>query len=270
MRIRTIKPDFWSDEMVASWPIVGRLSYIGLWNEADDEGRLRASVPYLKARLFPYDADIEMESVLAPIIASGRLVVYVVDGQTFGWLPKFVEHQVINRPSPSKLPPPPNEGSRKAHGKLSDRSRIAHPGREGKGREGKGTGSGECGLTEGSVSGDLFAEFWATYPRKTNKADAAKAWAKLVNGQREKAVAGAAVMADAWRGQPEERIRFVPYPSTWLNAKSWENDPEEVRRQARPAPGKPHGFDHRVGAHDQPFVPDPEFADAFEAARRRS
>lgn len=152
-RIRSIKPEYWSDEQVASWPMVSRLAYIALWNEADDEGRLRANLLYLKGRMFPYDARLDLAAVLEPIIASGKMILYSADGQSYAWLPRFEEHQVINRPSKSRLPGPPpatetapelpahepsvnthgalSEDSVNAHGGASEDSRMAHAGKEG-------------------------------------------------------------------------------------------------------------------------------------------
>lgn len=104
-RIRTIKPEFWQDELVASWPPFSRLAYIAMWNEADDEGRLRASGSYLRSRIFPYEVGLDILAVIAPIVETGRLLIYSVDGQTYGMLPNFNRHQLINRPSRSKLPP---------------------------------------------------------------------------------------------------------------------------------------------------------------------
>jgi hypothetical protein len=143
MRIRCIKPEFWYDEQCAAWPPMARLAYIGLWNEADDQGRLRANAAYLKAHLFPYDAAIDMDEVLRPIIQAGKLRLYTVEGQTFGHLRNFNAHQVINRPSASKLPEPPfATDSAIPHGALTEHSRKTHAGKEGKGT-GKGMESGK-------------------------------------------------------------------------------------------------------------------------------
>lgn len=136
-RIRAIKPEFWLDEEIASWPHVTRLAYIGLWNEADDEGRLRANPAYLKNRLFPYEPKLDIETVLRPIVAAEKLVIYTVGAQTYGFLPKFTDHQVINHPSASKLPAL-TDGSRRVPGELPDDSRN-----DPAGKEGKGTGNRE-------------------------------------------------------------------------------------------------------------------------------
>ena len=37
-RIRTIKPEFWTDEKVVTLPFEARLLFIGMWNFCDDEG----------------------------------------------------------------------------------------------------------------------------------------------------------------------------------------------------------------------------------------
>lgn len=134
-RIRSIKPEFWHDELVASWPALSRLAYIALWNESDDEGRLRASMPYLRSRLFPYEQNLDIAVVLRPLVASGRLVLYEIDGQAYGLITNFVKHQVVNRPSKSRLPPPPTNGSGGPHGGFTEDS-VSAPGGLTSGREG--------------------------------------------------------------------------------------------------------------------------------------
>ena len=48
-RIRTIKPEFWSDEKVGGLPLACRLLFIGLWNFADDYGVIASSPLFIKA-----------------------------------------------------------------------------------------------------------------------------------------------------------------------------------------------------------------------------
>jgi len=127
MRIRTIKPEFWANERIAAWPPLTRLAYVGLWNEADDEGRLRGSPAYLASRIFPYEKSLDMKKVLAPIQNCGKLVLFEHEGQHYGYLPGFNKHQRINRPSPSKLPKPDDcEASLDTHGGLTEDSLKAH------------------------------------------------------------------------------------------------------------------------------------------------
>jgi hypothetical protein len=54
-RIRTIKPDFWTDEALADCSPTARLLFIATWSFADDHGNLERSARQLKAQAFPYD-----------------------------------------------------------------------------------------------------------------------------------------------------------------------------------------------------------------------
>lgn len=49
-----MRPEFWSDALVASMPPAVRLFYIGLWCVADDYGWLRWNETEIGALLFPY------------------------------------------------------------------------------------------------------------------------------------------------------------------------------------------------------------------------
>jgi hypothetical protein len=56
MRIRQVRPEFWADEKVASWPLGRRFFYIGLWGICDDAGYFEFSISRIAAVLFPYEA----------------------------------------------------------------------------------------------------------------------------------------------------------------------------------------------------------------------
>lgn len=110
-RIRTIKPDFWEDETVALLSRDARLLFVATWNLADDEGLLRWTAPYLKASAFMYDDDIDVtvvEQLMAELAEHGMIFPYRggKTQQRLAYVVNFQKHQRINRPSPSKLPPP--------------------------------------------------------------------------------------------------------------------------------------------------------------------
>lgn len=66
-----------------------------------------------------------------------------------------------------------------------------------------------------------FADFWATYPRKTAKASAVKAWKKaLKTTTAETIIAGARRYAE----DPSREAKFTAYPATWLNDGRWEDE----------------------------------------------
>jgi hypothetical protein len=135
-RIRTIKPEFWQDEKLARIPRDARLMFIGLWNIADDEGRLRGSPLFIRAQVFPYDLDVDVEANLASLEGLGCIQRYTVDGESFIWVRNFSEHQRIDRPKPSVLPAPTlRDESSIDRRSVDDASSQKVAGREGKGKE---------------------------------------------------------------------------------------------------------------------------------------
>lgn len=149
-RIRTVKPEFWTDEKVVECSIPARLLFIGLFNFANDMGCLERSPKRLKMQIFPADA-LDCEPLIQELITHGLLTEYSVNDVCYLQIKGFLKHQKINRPSASKIPLPPEFTESKAgkeekrapnQGGLSEDSVNPHGGlTDGKGREGKGKGS---------------------------------------------------------------------------------------------------------------------------------
>lgn len=140
-RIRTIKPDFWTDEKLTECSMSARLFFVGTWNFADDNGNLVRSAKKLKMQIFPADA-LDCEPLIQELIEIGVLIEYCVGTEKYLHIKGFKKHQVINRPSKSSIPQPPfiehqeqkEDGSMSTHGGFTD-------GREWKGKEEEGKGS---------------------------------------------------------------------------------------------------------------------------------
>ena len=105
-RIRTVKPEFWTDEKVVSVSFPARLLFIGLWNYADDAGNLEYSPVQLKMRILPADA-IEVIPLIEELKATVLLREYSVNNKNYLNIPNFLKHQKINNPSGPRVPPPP-------------------------------------------------------------------------------------------------------------------------------------------------------------------
>jgi hypothetical protein len=107
-RKRMIDPEYWTDEKIANLSIQSRLFFIGLWNYADDEGVFKAHPNLLKSFVFPYDniKPSEIEKYLLEIEQQNLIFQYTNNGQKYAIILNFRKHQVINKPQPSKLPPP--------------------------------------------------------------------------------------------------------------------------------------------------------------------
>lgn len=125
-RIRSIKPEFWTDEKIVELSAYARLMFIGLWNFCDDSGRMTYSPKRIKMQIFPADP-IDCSELLGEIRGASLIDVYVIDGVEYLAIKGFDKHQKIDKRTASKLPPPPNS---------PEFPRI--PPTEGKGVEGKG------------------------------------------------------------------------------------------------------------------------------------
>lgn len=75
-----------------------------------------------------------------------------------------------------------------------------------------------------------FLEWWQHYPRKQDKGGAFKAWRKLDGVPLEVLIAG----ADRYAADPNREDRFTKHPSTWLNARAWEDETPLPPRAGRP------------------------------------
>lgn len=141
-RIRTIKPSFFSDEELADLPALDRLLFIGLWTEADSEGRLEDRPRRLKAILLPYD-DHNVDEALTRLHESGFIVRYVVDDgvkeERFIQVRTFDKHQRLSGSEANAHSELPSlEAARKHSGKTEEAHSKRFGTLEGKGKEGKG------------------------------------------------------------------------------------------------------------------------------------
>lgn len=105
--IRTVKPDFWTDEKVVELSFAARLLFIGLWNFADNSGRMYYSPKRIKMQIFPADK-IDITPLLTELQRERLVVMYSVEGQDFLQVINFSKHQKTDPRYESKLPAPPN------------------------------------------------------------------------------------------------------------------------------------------------------------------
>lgn len=111
MRIRTLKPEFWSSEAIAAIPRETRLTFIGLWSYVDDNGVGRDNPRLIVAALFPLEAD-PLETLatvsrdLATLAKLGRITRYSVGGRSYLAVRNWDEHQKIDKPGKSRYPEP--------------------------------------------------------------------------------------------------------------------------------------------------------------------
>lgn len=74
-----------------------------------------------------------------------------------------------------------------------------------------------------------FDEFWSTYPRRTGKEAARRAWAKALTLADPDVIIAAAAR---YRDKPGREPTYTKHPTTWLNQGCWDDEPDEVRPHA--------------------------------------
>ncbi len=97
MRIRQVKPAFWTDARIAALPAPARLFYIGLWMEADDAGWLRWDASQIANELYGYESrrrrERDVETYLALLVQSERVIVHPCGHVE---IPKMTNHQHLS------------------------------------------------------------------------------------------------------------------------------------------------------------------------------
>jgi len=225
-RIRTIKPDFWTDGNMVSLSPFARLLYIGMWNfTLCDHGHVADDAMKLKLQILPMD-NVDIEALLAEIMQQGRVTRVVAgDGRTYLLIKRFEDHQKIDPRWKTRCPACAQKGSLTpaetpvSLGELPETPEASPTlplGREGMGRESKKTPSSPA------TPSMEFDQFWVQYPRKVGKEAARKAFAKAM-----KKTTVTAIMS----GVEDLRIRvagkdqqFTPHPATWLNEGRWDDE----------------------------------------------
>jgi hypothetical protein len=122
-RIRTVKPEFWSDERIGECSPTARLLFIASWNFADDHGGLDRSAKQLKAQAFPYDV-IDCEPLIQELIGQRLLVEYESGGKKYLHISGFRKHQKVEKPAKPRIPL--YEESLKSLGGLTEDSPRTH------------------------------------------------------------------------------------------------------------------------------------------------
>ena len=126
-----IKTEFWDDQKLAIISRDARLTYIALWNFSDDYGVVKGHHAWLKNNIYPYDEKLGIDTFkkwLLELETLKRILPFSQNGELYYYLPKFLTHQTINRPSLQRNPGPPDnilEDSCGTHGVLIDEVKLS-------------------------------------------------------------------------------------------------------------------------------------------------
>ena len=212
-RIRTIKPEFPQSETIGRLSREARLLFLQLFTLVDDAGRARAAPRMLASLLYPYDDDAveRIDGWLDELVGRGLVVCYEAGAARYLAISHWTEHQKIDRPTPSRLPPPPSEDdaapAREAsRGLAADLDRESDP---------------ESDSDSADAVARAFDEFWRAYPRRGGanpREPARRKFAELVAAGTDPAamIAAAKRLAVELAASNTAGTRFVPQALTFL------------------------------------------------------
>lgn len=249
-----IDPNIWQSEDFNKLSDLAKLVFIGLFSLADDEGRGRCNPIYLKSSIFPYKEDLrsaDIEKTLYEISSNMSVTFYSCDGNNFYSLYNWDHWQSISRPTPSKIPPF-DQNNKDIHVLFTEDSLSPHggltPNRKEKNRienkkkriEKNIYGQNEVknepknDFADFNLAGDVkvleawetqFEEFYRAYPRKVKKQDVKK-WFEKNKPSNElfSSMMNSLEQFRASKDWQKDGGQYIPYPSTWLNQKRWEDE----------------------------------------------
>lgn len=236
-RIRSLQPDLWEDEALGACSPLAMLLFVGLITQADDSGRLRAHPARLRSALFPYREDVTARKVseaLAELAAAQVIQLYDAAGQQFAYLCSWLKHQRIDRPSPSRLPPPPAlaEASTKA------REESPSPRPEGATADDKAPREPRTTRSEATATPNLSGYLEALrrlHPKFANEfavANALQEVSRLLTPLPEfEATLAAWVATEDWT---KEGGRFAPRAERWVRDGGFRSLPPAPKRAPKP------------------------------------
>lgn len=146
-RIRTIKPEFFTDEDVGALPPTVRLFFIALWCHADKAGRMKIKERELAAKCCPYDR-LSAKKALSMLEERRFITTWEHSGIRYLQIRTWDLHQKPHHTErDTSIPPPPDNGC------LTVKERTEGKGRERKGKEGKKTPPKP--VSDGPISDDI-------------------------------------------------------------------------------------------------------------------
>lgn len=208
-RIRSLKPEFWTDGKVVGLSFGARLLFMGMWNFARcDHGHVDDDALQLKLKILPAD-NVDAEALLEELIEAELIDRYEGEGRTFLHIRRFTDHQKVetrwNTRCPYCTPTNSDEVSETPSTTPEDRKV-----KEGKGRDRKQLRAAYT---------DEFEKFWSNYPTrngaKGSKQEAFRVWHALEPPDRDIATTSLDAYARSARGYPKDAVRY-------LKGREWE------------------------------------------------
>ncbi len=270
-RIRSLKPEFWTDSKLVRLSRDARLFYAGTWNFAFcDNGHLPDDADQLKMQIFPADDDVVAADLIEELVGAGRLVrLRTSDGSSFLQVKRLAQHNKTDaRWSPrcpackSVLAEAPAESPDHNQTPETPPKLPETPATTPQGSKGLDCSKDmSASLPVADATDDTptlltlvpsppkrtpqerhaeeFAAFWAVYPRKDARRVALNAYVNARKTQSAEALLDAATRLAALTQRERTTKKHIPMGATWLNGERW-ND-EAIAEMRRPDPAMVRG-----------------------------
>jgi len=126
-RIRTIKPEFWSDTKVGKLSLLERLLFISTWNFADDYGVFSASPRRILGESFENDlsiSEVDVIEALSNIETQGLIKKFIAMEREWYYIVQWKKHQKVDRPAKNVRNPDPFDRDSRGSREIVERASI--------------------------------------------------------------------------------------------------------------------------------------------------
>jgi hypothetical protein len=188
----------------------------------------------IKADLFPFENDLDIEQVIKPLIADQKVIIFEHDQKTILQINNWTQHQKIQRPQPSKFHITDDELSAIIDRSLNDHGSIC----VGTGNREQGTGNRDRRVVSGSKTRSIG---WLALDDFNNQAGANMRSEAYVTKAKRRAADGATLedfaavtrwalkcphdapkrLRDGGHANPDTLWRASKWPKYLLQARQW-------------------------------------------------
>lgn len=218
-RARNIKPAFFKNEDLGTADPFVSLLFAGLWTLADRKGILEDRPLRIKAELFPYRDNFDINGYLTVLVSLGFIRRYEVDGLKLIYILNFSKHQNPHHTEKDSEYPeysdrcnitvttPLNNGIAPADSLLLIPDSLIPD-------------SLNTYTPSNLTIAKEFEIFWKQYPKKEGKKPCKEIWIRI------KPDLDAVLSALLWQKQSKRWMEgFIPNPKTYLNQERWLDEP---------------------------------------------
>ncbi len=236
MRIRSIKPEFCTDEKIGSLTREERLHFVLLWMAADRHGTIDYKPRQLGAMLYPFDEDMEkarFEALTSAVLQKNLCSRFSIEGRDYLHITNFEKHQSLTTwERKDSTPVLPLKALRKYCGSTAEVLRSE----ERRGEESTEPPNPQGGLSEGELKfQDLKAVLVESgkVPETITERDLAVAWRNVVSGKEPNADPRERGLLDHIRAALNLHAGRIGSPAQWIAARAAEFQ-EQKKQAGRP------------------------------------